>query len=311
VLTAWFDETNRHGGIFGRRIEPRFLELPAEPDRRPEAIRAFVKDQEVFALVASFLAGTDDVSASFWQDLQVPVAGALSHALHTGDARNRYVFYLDGGLDGQVKALVDLAMKNWSASKPDFGAVYSPENQDRANTVVEGLRAIGWTNAAAFASGKTTVGTGIVLVLGAVSFDSGPGKRILLVPGSLLSPELMKPGAVAGGRLFTAFPMVPSDATAEGLAEYKHLADTYHLDPGLQALQFSAITSAKLFIEALTRAGRDLTRERVIEILQNIQGFQTGFAPPLSFGVTRREGLQAHVLEINGTTKQCTAFKMK
>ncbi len=303
VLTAWFDETNRHGGIFGRHIEPRFLELPTEPGERPAAIRAFVKEQEVFALVASFLAGTDDSPPSFWQDLQVPVAGALSHALHTQDARNRYVFYLDGGLEGQVKALMEMAVKNWSASKPGFAVVYSPENQDRANAVVDGLRAIGWTNAAAFATGKTALGAGVVLVLGPVSFDPGSRERVVLVPGSLLSPELMKPGAAASGRIFTAFPMLPSDATAEGLAEYKHLADAYHLDPALQAVQFSAIASAKLFIEVLTRAGRDLTREHVIEILQNIQGFQTEFAPPLSFGVTRREGLQSHVLEINGQTK--------
>lgn len=299
VLSAFFNEANRNGGIFGRNLEPRFLEVPAEPGRRPDAIQAFISDAQPFALVASFLAGTDDTSPTFWQDLHVPVAGALSHASHTADGRNRYVFYLDGGLDGQVKALMEMAVKNWLASKPDFAVVSSPENQSRADAVVDSLRAIGWTNANAVASANSLEAQ-VLLVLNGVSELSGPGGKVVLVPGSLLNPGLMRRGTATGGRLFTAFPMLPSDATADGLAEYKRLADTYHLDPGLEAAQFAAIASAKLFTEALTRAGRDLTRERFIDIMQNIQDFQTGFAPPISFGATRREGLQSHVLEIDG-----------
>ena len=60
-------------------------------------------------------------------------------------------------------------------------------------------------------------------------------------------------------KIFVAFPTVPSDITNEGRAEFRALHEKYKFAPRHTASQLAAFATAKVFIEALTRAGKDLT----------------------------------------------------
>jgi len=56
----------------------------------------------------------------------------------------------------------------------------------------------------------------------------------------------------------------------------------------------------EIFIEALTRAGRELSREKLVTALEGLYNFETGVTPPVSYGPNRRVGaLGAHVTMID------------
>jgi len=51
-----------------------------------------------------------------------------------------------------------------------------------------------------------------------------------------------------------------------------------------------ALAAAKIFTEALKRAGRDLSREKLITALEGLYEYETGVTPNITFGPNRRVG---------------------
>ncbi|HEX6085994.1 MAG TPA: SCO family protein [Thermoanaerobaculia bacterium] len=54
--------------------------------------------------------------------------------------------------------------------------------------------------------------------------------------------------------------------------------------------QVAAYSAAKIFVEALKRAGRDLTREKLIAALETFYQFPTGLTPPVTWARNRHTG---------------------
>ena len=53
------------------------------------------------------------------------------------------------------------------------------------------------------------------------------------------------------------------------------------------------VAAGELIVEALKRAGKDLTRKKIVETLRSIDSFQTSTYPaPLSFSKTDHDGYQ-------------------
>jgi hypothetical protein len=63
--------------------------------------------------------------------------------------------------------------------------------------------------------------------------------------------------------VFVAFPSVANDVAPAGIAELRALEEKYKFAPRHLASQLNAIAAAKIFTEALKRAGRDLSREKL------------------------------------------------
>jgi ABC-type branched-subunit amino acid transport system substrate-binding protein len=106
-------------------------------------------------------------------------------------------------------------------------------------------------------------------------------------------------------RVFLAFPTVPGDVTAEGLAEYRALSEKYKLPSQHTAAQIAALAAAKTFVEALKRTGADLSREQLVTALEGFYEYDTGLTPKLVFGPNRHVGAAgAYVITINSETKE-------
>jgi hypothetical protein len=85
--------------------------------------------------------------------------------------------------------------------------------------------------------------------------------------------------AAFDGKLFLALPSEPEHAAA----------------------QEAALAAADVLIEALKRAGRDLSREGLVDQLESLNGFATGSAPAITFGPARRLGARgAYVVRVEG-----------
>src|SRR4029079_11375075 len=108
-------------------------------------------------------------------------------------------------------------------------------------------------------------------------------------------------------KIFLAFPTVPSDVSSEGIAEFRALQEKYKIAPRHTAAQLSAFAAARVFVEGLTRAGRDLSREKFITALDTLYDYDTGVTPHLTFGPNRRVGAAgAHIVSFVPTRKEFT-----
>ena len=106
-------------------------------------------------------------------------------------------------------------------------------------------------------------------------------------------------------KIFLAFPTVPADITPAGVAEFRALREKYKFAPRHTAAQLSAFAAAKIFVEGLQRAGRDLSREKLITALEGLYDFETGVTPRLTFGPNRRVGAAgAYVVTIDPEKKE-------
>ena len=87
--------------------------------------------------------------------------------------------------------------------------------------------------------------------------------------------------------------------------EYLELARAGRFSEGNLAERLVALSAAKLLIYGLQKAGREVTRDKVIETLEKLYHFDTGQTPPLTFSPNRRVGaLGAHIIEVDLEKKQ-------
>jgi mono/diheme cytochrome c family protein len=316
ALSAWFEDLGHRELIYGRRIDLRFLELPDDVSRRAAAVRTFVRDQGIFCFVSGFLAGSEEAIGSTLEDLEVPLIGALAP---WPQASNRYVFYLDGGVPLQAEALAAYALSAYAGGKPPIAIIHSGGGapQRLAETLVERFRGAGWPEVRRIETGGSArplkPPADLLLVLSReASFREfasrsgvGGSATTFLVPGALLTPDALDGQPAAGIRLLAAYPILPSDYSAAALSEYQSVAEAHHLSRSHFQAQLAALCGAKILTEALHRAGRDLSRDKLVDVLEDLRDFETGWSPPISFGSNRRSGiLQPRMVEVDFATRR-------
>jgi hypothetical protein len=129
-----------------------------------------------------------------------------------------------------------------------------------------------------------------------------------------LGPNYLAPGLVGahilprhlpptGSRLALAWALLPTDRTRTGEAKLRRWAAT--TPDGIPQEGVIAAASVVVLTEALRRAGRDLTRAKLVDALEGLYRLETGLIPPVSFGPNRRIGsLGAHVVEFDLDTRR-------
>lgn len=293
ALAGRFEQINREGGVYGRRLELRTFEAPAgPPESRRDAVAGFLEREEIFAGVAAFFSGADAGLAALFADRQVPLIGPFT--LHTPDAStNRHVFYLQPGFAEQGRVLAGFARSHLGLASPR-PAVLAPADAI-FDATVEAIESAcsGWAPATGlrYVQGsfdpedlaRRLQGADPVIFLG-----SGPeAVRLaralegLVEPGGR-PPYLLLTGGAADGSLFAA----PRAFQGRIFLAVPDLA------PGPESLQRAALAAAEVLHEGLRRAGRNLTRERLIEALEGLRGFHTGVSLPVTYAPGRRLGIR-------------------
>jgi ABC-type branched-subunit amino acid transport system substrate-binding protein len=328
TLTAYFDELNKQGGIYNRRIELSVVELGKSPSESAANVEKFINEVRPFGLVAAMMAGAEKEIVAICERSRVPLIGPLTDLANTGYPANRYTFYLLSGVEQQARVLIDYCRGIYNSTNARIAIVYSNEAIDLQ--VVQDIQQYckqSWRepvttvnadkegfDSPALIQKLRSVDADITLVL-ASGHQSGLLARsaektgwlpVLLIPGSLASNDLLKLGRGWENRVFLALPSLPSDQTQAGALEYRVLADRYHLPTVQIATQIMALCAAKVFAQGLKLAGRDVTREKLVTAVQGIYDFDTGLMPRIGYGPDRRIGaLGAYIVTLDSNKKQC------
>jgi ABC-type branched-subunit amino acid transport system substrate-binding protein len=319
ALAARFAAVNAEGGLYGRRLELVALEV-AGKERRSGLAGALARG-DVFAVAAAFLAGGDEGLAAVFQEARVPLVGPFT--LHPREELplNRYVFYLQSGIESQAQALARFARRDSELTNPR-PAVVAPREPD-ADAAVEALAKAcdGWVPLAVVRYGRPLapgepaaqlaaekrdpvffLGTGSEAAAFLAAAEGIHWRPRLLVPGAAADAALLAAARGDRGRIFVALPAAPEPAPAAA-ARYRALAETHSLPREHLSAQLTALAAVEILIEGLKRAGRDLDRESFVETLEGLRRFESGYGPPVSYGAGRRLGSRgAYVFEVDRTS---------
>ena len=316
ALEAQIEVWNGQGGFYGRRIEPRFLEPPADPAARRKAVAGLLDGGEVFAVAAAFLPGADAELTALFTEKQVPLIGPFTLYPQDGPNPSRQVFYLLPGMGSQGRALAHFA-RTLSLDASTRPAIAAPSDQDLDATIAAIAKA--WGEQSAPTTLRWGRGTfdpaATVRELSATKADpvfflgSAPEAGALLRAAEPLGwrPHLLLTGAAADpslftfppafdGRIFLALPALQGDPPRS----YQELAAARSLPREHLSAQLTALAAVEVLGEGLRRTGRELTRERLIEQLEGLRKLQTAYAPPVTYSPLRRMGATgAYVMKVD------------
>jgi mono/diheme cytochrome c family protein len=112
----------------------------------------------------------------------------------------------------------------------------------------------------------------------------------VLIAGASLPPEILDAGPSFRDRIFLAAPTLPTDATADARRELLAFIARHHLPATQLAATMATVAAGRVFVDGLKRAGRELTREKLIASLETLYQFNTGLTPPVSYARGRHAG---------------------
>jgi len=281
----------------------------------------------VFALVSGLSAGADKELASLTRETERPFVGAVTLLTQTSAQQDRNLFYLLPGAGHQARALINFAANQPELKKSRVAIVHS-ENElalAAAAAIEDQARSGGWASvtkkAFSRANFDATAMAGILKAEGVEAvFFLGPGGQVAFINAAAAAnwtPHVFLLGALTGrdlvktlppsfkDRVFLSFPTVPTDVAPAGLAELRALQEKHKFAPGHIASQLNAFAAAKIFTEALKRAGRDLTRETLVTALEGLYEYDTGVTPRITFGPNRRvRAMGTYIVSIDPAKKE-------
>jgi len=304
VLTAYFDDLNQHGGIYGRRIVLRFAESGDSSAATLKNAKRLAATP-VFAMVAPFVPDAEQKLAAVAQASKIPLVGLLALSI-PNEPVNREVFYLlpgfqqleqelvrfsatgkptektavvvaDNKLETDVSAAMQATWKELSVEKPQefaFSAAKGAEViQDLHNQGIERV---------------FFIGDGEQLAPWIQAADKAEWAPRVFVLGPLLDESILGAPARFQGRIFAAYPQLQPEVGA--VDEFDYFLSSHNLASDHRLVQISAYCAAKILVEALARAGKNVTREKLIQTLEQMRDFRTGLLPGITFGANRRVG---------------------
>jgi len=320
VLQAYFADVNSAGGLFGRQIELVSVPLGATAGDSLENLQQAFDTQGIFALVGGYTIGLDDALLEMLRYDNVPLVGPFT--LDPGDAlMDAAAFYLYPGFDEQVRVLADQAFDNaGGASRVLVASPDTGQHEQLVSVAKDQLRRLGkqdpatvsyfpgGTDAAALAERVQSHEAESVIFFGnqndlqallvALAIKKLTPKIHVL--SSFLSRPLFNAPPAFDRRILVAYPTLASDISAQGRTDYQDLATRHNLPTGHIQAQVAAFAAARVMVEGLRRAGRDLDRTRLIESIEEMYTWDTGVTPPLTYGPNRRIGARgAHVLAVD------------
>lgn len=322
----YFRRVNDEGGVHGRKIRLVAEDDGYQPIRAVEAARKLLDKDRVFSLILTLGTATSEALFPIVQREGVPLIGPASESGTMAFPFKKYVFFASTPYSYQAVVIVDYIVRDIKAKNPRIAILYQDDDYG-----ADGLRgfheAVKEYSLAPAAEVPYKVGT--------VDFSSHVRKLREANPDFVIlwtvlreTAAVLKEAHKLGwdpqfiGASPAADPMVLKIAgeSAEfgkgfiavhvhylehgdsaGAREYQELIRKY--DPGhpLGFYDFAGAGVAKILVEGLTRAGKDLTREKLVKSLETLTAWESGYGPPLTYSKDSRAGARlAYLIKARG-----------
>jgi ABC-type branched-subunit amino acid transport system substrate-binding protein len=300
-IEIYFRQIDEQGGVNGRKLIMKSYDDGYDPTRAVANTKRLVEEDKVFCILEP--QGSSPVAATldYLEQQKVPLLFPFQGLPLTG----KMVFTAFTSYPRDAEIVID-----WLARKKGFkriGMIYQDDQYGHAylDTALKRLKGMGMDLAAqeSVKRGSLDLSAQMVKLKQAdldvlwVVLVPGPGAMVLkeakkegwtktkLLATSPLTDEkfiILSGGEGEGVWGFSVWPD-PVHSQMPAVVEYRKLLQKYV--PGHEPNRYSIFGYfyAKLFVESLKRAGKDLTREKLVETFESIKNWQNGIIPPVSF----------------------------
>jgi ABC-type branched-subunit amino acid transport system substrate-binding protein len=302
-IKAYLDYINAKGGVNGRKLELITLDDGYEPARTVPNTRKLIEQDKVFALVGYVGTPTSLPAVPVFTEAKVPFVGPFTGAEALRVPFNRYIFHVRASYYDETDKIVEQVV---SIGGKNIAVFYQDDPYGQAG--LKGVQlATQKRNMKISALG--TVERNTVKVEDAVKkINAVRPDAVVMISAYAACAEFIRQMKKAGSTAtFYNVSFVGSKALADALGkdgigvaisqvvpfpwgtavpvvrEYQQLSEK----AGFTDYNFSAIEGflvAKVLVEGLRRAGKNLTREAFIGAMEKMQdldlgGFYVGYSP--------------------------------
>ncbi|MBN8453349.1 ABC transporter substrate-binding protein [Accumulibacter sp.] len=323
VINAYFRQLNDAGGVHGRRLDLRSLDDGYETERTVANTRALIAQEQVFALLGFY--GSSPTTAAMNEVFgvaKVPLVGTISGADSLRQSprdhpNNRYMFNVRASYANETEAivnqLVSLGFKSIAVfyQNDGFGksglegvlAALRKHNQvPSAVATVERNSAdvSGAVQTIAKANPQAVIMVTLYKASAAFVREMRKAKQnpqfmtLSPVGADLLVEEL---GSEARGIGISQVMPYPWNDTLPIVREYQKLLGK-QAKPSYYGIE--AYAMAKVLVEALRKAGKEPTREKLVAALESMQNHDLG-GYRVSYSPTDRTGSRFVDLTVIGS----------
>jgi branched-chain amino acid transport system substrate-binding protein len=300
---VYFDYVNSRGGIHGRKIELRTLDDGYEPSRTAPNTKKLIEEDGVFVLFGYVGTPTAAAALPIFTQARVPFFGAFTGAELLRDPFNAYIFNVRASYYDETERIVEQLV---STGAKNIAVFYQNDAYGQAG--LKGVeRAMTKRNLKISVTGTVERNTIDVAAATKAIHAAQPDAVVMIsaykscgefirqmkkagsaaqfynvsfVGSKSLADDLGKDGVGVAISQVMPFPWA---ASVPVVKEYQQLM----LKAGQKDFTFSTIegyVAAKVFVEGLRRAGKDLNREKFIAALEtmgdvDVGGYFVSFSP--------------------------------
>jgi acyl-CoA hydrolase/ABC-type branched-subunit amino acid transport system substrate-binding protein len=313
--SAWYEHTNRGGGVHGRRLELIVEDDGFDPRRTERVVRKLVEEDEVLAIVSPLGTPTNLAVQAYLVDKGVPVISPHSGLSTWAEPLKRTYFALQPSYRVEGRILAQYVLEAPPAGRIAVFAVDDAFGREGAAAFVQewgrsGRDAAVVTHAAGGSGPERWVAELMALQADLVVLYTyvkpasdllqaaqAAGFRPAWLGSYVISgPDLFRlagPEATQGLRA-TSYPLGPREHRGERL--YRRLMARRYADETPGTHSRIGYAAAQLVVEGLRRAGPELTRPGFIAALEGIRDWTGGLLPPIRYGPDDHRGLTALAL---------------
>jgi len=317
-VKVYLDHVNAQGGVHGRTIELRTRDDKYEAKLAAENTRKLIDDDKVFALIAYVGTPTSTAALPIFTEAKVPFFGPFTGAQLLHEPFNRYIFNVRASYFDETERIIEQLV---STGINNIAVFYQNDNYGQAGltgterAMTRRKMKIAATatverNTADVAAAVKTIGAAnpdaVVMISAYTSIAAfvremkkagygGQFHNVSFVGSKALADALGDDGHGVAISQVVPFPWSP---TTRIVKEYQALMKA----AGIKDYNFSSLEGfivAKAFTEGLKRAGRDLTRERLVSAFESMSRVDLGDFV-VNFDPTNRAGSRFVDLTIIG-----------
>src|SRR5690349_20976397 len=305
---AYFDHVNAQGGLYGRKIELKTRDDRYEANLCAENTRKFIEEDKVFALISYVGTPTTVAAMPIFTQAQVPLIGPFTGAESLRSPVNRYIFNLRASYYDETEQIVEQLV---STGNHKIAVFYQDDAYGQAG--LKGVQiAMDKRGMKIAALGKVERNT--VKVQDAVrTINAAQPDGVIMISAYTSIAEFVREMKAAGSTTqFYNVSFVGSTALADALKDAGYGVAISQVVPfpwspsapivkeyqevmtksGDTNFNFSSLEGyivGKVMTEGLRRAGKDLTREKLVSALEGMNNVDLGeFA--VSFSPTNHSG---------------------
>jgi len=310
---TYFDMINEEGGIHGRKIRFILRDDGYQPSRTVAAVREMVERDHVFAMVGGVGTATGRAVMDYLMENEVVWVSPATGATHWAYPPKKYLFAQYTPYFDEAAVLVDYAVNELGKSK--IAVIYQNDDFGESGLVgaelalarhgLEVVEAVSVevpdTDLSSHAVRLRESGADAVLMWLTprhATIIVGAAGRLGFEPQWLASSVLadtdmlydLTEGAWEGV-IYTAIGALPHSGNPR-LEKYIEAAARIRPEERPSEFFLSGFRYAEPLVEALERAGRDLTTESLVAALESLDGWQ-GAGAPITYSPEHRQGTRA------------------